>query len=280
MRKVDLPELDRKKFAASYGPWAVIAGASEGVGACYAEALAGMGFNLVLVARRLGVLEALGEQLKAQHGVSYRAVVQDLMHVDAGASINEATLDLDVGLYISHAGSDGSGNSFLATPIERSQNLLMMNAKTVIDAVHAFGNRFAKRGGGGILLMTSGAGLGGQPWLAMYSATKGFEINFAESLWAEFQDSKIDIMALAAPSMDTPTLRKATAGSSFDVDEHAYYPAEVVHVALATLGQVPLLIFKDGPNEEKIPQLQAARLERLQTLAQWAKAYTETAKVE
>lgn len=276
MRQVDLPSFDSAEFARAYGPWAVIAGASEGVGACYARQLAAMGFNLVLVSRRLAPLEALGEKLAARYGIAWRAVVQDLQHEMAGVLLNEATMDLDVGLYVSNAGSDGAGNSFLDTPVERSHRLLTMNAKTVIDAVHGFGNRFTKRRRGGVILMSSGAGLGGQPWLAMYSATKAFEIGFAESLWAEFQGGNIDILAVAAPTMDTPTLRRAVAGTAFDVDRLAYDPADIAHVALAKLGKVPLVIFKDGPNEDKLPGIEADRLERLMMLAEWAKSYTQS----
>jgi short-subunit dehydrogenase len=125
--------------------------------------------------------------------------------------------------------------------------------------------------------MSSGAGLGGQPWLAMYSATKAFEINFAESLWAEFKAANIDMLAVAAPTMNTPSLRRAIEGTGFDVNS-AYDPADVVHTALASLGQDALVIFPDGPDEFKIPQIQVDRKERLVSLAEWAKAYTSGAK--
>ncbi len=277
MRKIDLPAYDQAGFPTKYGPWAVIAGASEGTGACYAEQLAAMGINLVLIARRQEVLDALGARLAAEHDIEYRTLIVDLKSKGAGARMVEATADLDVGLYVSNAGTDGAGNSFLGSPVERSQDLLTMNAVTLIDAVHGFGNRFAKRGSGGFVIMSSGAGLGGQPWLVMYSATKAFEINFAESLWAEFDGNGIDIIAVAAPTMDTPALRKACEGTGFDIS-NAYDPADVVHVALAKLGQEPLVIFKDGPNEEKIPQVEADRKTRLLALAEWAKAYTNKAE--
>lgn len=278
MRKIDLPAYDQAGFPKKYGPWAVIAGASEGSGACYAEQLAAMGINLVLIARRQEVLEALGQRIAEAYGVEYRTLVVDLKAPGAGVRMVEATADLDVGLYISNAGTDGAGNSFLGSPVERAHDLLQMNAITMIDAIHGFGNRFAKRGSGGFIIMSSGAGLGGQPWLVMYSATKAFEINFAESLWAELQDSGIDILSVAAPTMDTPALRRAAAGTGFDIDSAAYSPAEVVHVALAKLGKEPLVIFKDGPYEEKLPQMEADRKIRLVALAEWAKAYTSKAQ--
>jgi short-subunit dehydrogenase len=279
MRKIDLPAYDQKAFAAKYGPWVVIAGASEGTGACYAEQLAAMGLNLVLISRRLEALETLGQRLADTYGISYRAVTADLMESGAGAKIVEATADLDVGLYISNAGADGAGNSFFAEPADRSLRLLTMNAANVIEAVHGFGNRFVARGKGGFVVMSSGAGLGGQPWLVMYSATKAFELNFVESLWAELEGQNIDIIGVAAPMMDTPTLRRATEGLSLDLS-NAYDPADVCALALASLGKEPLVIVPDGPDEDKIPQIQADRKTRLIALAEWGKAYTAAAQGE
>ena len=157
MRTIDLPAFDAAAFAASYGPWAVIAGASEGTGACYARQLAAMGINLVLVSRRLPVLEALGQQRADEYGIAFRALTTDLAEAGAATRLVEATADLDIGLYISNAGSDGAGNSFFGAPVERSLRLLTMNAANVLEAVHGFGNRFLARGRGGFVIMSSGA---------------------------------------------------------------------------------------------------------------------------
>lgn len=276
MRKIDLPAFDSAAFAASYGPWAIIAGASEGTGACYAQQLAAMGINLVLVSRRLPALEALGQQLANDHGIAFRAIAADLTEAGAGGRLVEATADLDIGLYISNAGADGAGNSFFGAPVERSLRLLTMNAANVLEAVHGFGNRFLARGKGGVVIMSSGAGLGGQPWLVMYSATKAFELNFVESLWAELDGQNIDIVGVAAPIMDTPTLRRATEGLGMDYSI-AYDPADVCALALASLGKEPLVIVPDGPDEAKIPQIQADRKTRLVALSEWGKAYTAAA---
>ncbi len=274
MRELARLPLDGTTFAAKYGPWAVIAGASEGTGSCYADELAAMGINLVLVSRRKDALDALGERLRAEHGIEYRAVSQDLTATDAGASLLAATLDLDIGLYISNAGADGAGNSFLDSEAERSHRLVRMNIGTLIDTAHGFGNRFRARGGGGILIMASGAGLGGQPMLAMYAGTKAFEICFAESLWGELGDANIDVIAIAAPLMNTPTLQRATEGMGFDLNI-AYDPADVTHNALASLfAGKPVLIVPDGPGEENLPAVEAARIERATAFKEWAKAYT------
>lgn len=276
MRKIDVPELDKAAFVERYGPWAIIAGASEGTGACYAEQLAAMGINLVLVSRRAAALDALGQSLEDRYGIAFRSLTADLTEPGAGARLVEATADLDIGLYISNAGADGAGNSFFGEPVDRSLRLLRMNAANVLEATHGFGNRFLARGKGGIIVMSSGAGLGGQPWLVMYSATKAFELNFVESLWAELEGRNVDIVGIAAPIMDTPTLRRATEGLGMDYSI-AYDPADVCALALASLGKEPLVLVPDGPDEAKIPQIEADRKARLIALAEWAKAYTAAA---
>lgn len=274
MRELTRLPLDSVAFAGKYGPWALIAGASEGTGSCYAEELAAMGINLVLVSRRNDALDALGARLKAAHGIEHRTLVQDLAEPGAGTRLVDATADLDIGLYISNAGADGSGNSFLDAEAARAHRLVRMNIATLIDATHGFGNRFRARGRGGIIVMASGAGLGGQPMLAMYAGTKAFEICFAESLWGELGDVNIDVIAIAAPIMDTPTLRRETEGMGFDLGI-AYDPADVTHNALACLlAGKPVLIVPDGPGEEHLPAVEAARIERATAFKQWAKTYT------
>jgi len=272
MRELVRLPLDKAAFRERYGPWAVIAGASEGTGECYARELAELGINLVLVSRRPSALEALGEALKSEHGIEYRAVAQDLTAMGAGLRIVEAAAGLDVGLYISNAGADGFANFFEDSP-EQAHRLVRMNISTLIDATNGFGKGFLTRGKGGIIVMASGAGLGGQPNLAMYSATKAFEINFAESLWAEYHERGIDIIGIAAPIMRTPMLLR-TVPEGFDVSD-VYDPADVTHNALAgLLAGEPLQIVPDGPGQEKQPQVQADRKARLVGFVEFNKMFT------
>jgi len=270
----DLPRLpiDAATFAERYGPWAVIAGASEGTGECYARQLAAMGINLVLVSRRQAALEALGSDLAAEFGIEFRAVAQDLTEAGAGLKIVEATADLDVGLYISNAGADGF-SAFFEDSTDAAHRLVRMNITTLIDAANGFGKRLLERGKGGIIVMASGAGLGGQPNLAMYSATKAFEINLAESLWAEYHERGIDVLAVAAPIMRTPTLLRMVP-EGFDTSD-TYDPADVTHNALAgLLAGEPIQIIPDGPGSEKQPQVEADRKARLIGFVEFNKTFT------
>lgn len=272
MRELARLSLDSAAFAARYGPWAVIAGASEGTGECYARELAGMGINLVLVSRRQAALEALGEALKAEYGIEYRALAKDLTEDGAGKRIVEAAAELDVGLYISNAGADGFSSFFEDTP-DAAHRLVRMNITTLIDAANGFGKAMLARGKGGIIVMASGAGLGGQPNLALYSATKAFEINFAESLWAEYHERGVDIIAIAAPIMHTPTLLRLVP-EGFDVSD-VFDPADVTHNALAgLLAGEPIQIVPDGPGKEKLPQVVADRKSRLVGFVEFNKMFT------
>lgn len=274
MQQIDLPAYDRQVFQQKYGPWAVIAGASEGTGASFAEQLAKMGIHLLLVSRRQSALDALASRLKAEYGVECRTLALDLMKQGAGREMVDAAADLDVGLYVSNAGSDGAGNSFLDSPVERAQKLLTMNADTLTVAVHGFGNRFKARGGGGIIIMSSGTGLGGQPWLAVYAASKGYEINLAESLWAELAGDQIDVLGVIAPGMDTPTLRRLLAGKEVDTDA-LYRPDDVAHMALSQLGVEPLVAFAAGPEPEAFLEAARERKRKLELITEFARQYYE-----
>jgi uncharacterized protein len=201
--------LSTAQMKTKYGPWAVIAGASEGTGAEYARQLAAIGINCLLVARRIEPLEQIAQELTGTYKVQARVLSVDLSAPDAAQRMKDATAEVEVGLYVSNAGADSTGMHFLDVPLERSHRLINMNVTTVVNAVHAFAPPMKARGRGGIILMSSGAGLGGQPRLAMYSGTKAFELNFGESLWIEMRKSGVDVLTVAAPAMDTPVLRQA-----------------------------------------------------------------------
>ena len=263
------PVLETAAF--KYGPWAVITGASDGTGAEYARQLASLGINVLLVARRAAALSELAAEIEAAYRVKTRVLVQDLMAADAGGNILAAAEDLDVGLYVSNAGADGGGSPFMASPVERWLNVINMNVRTVATVAHGFGGKMAARGRGGMLLMCSIAALGGQPWLAMYSASKAFEMVLAEALWAELEEFHVDVLAVLAPAMDTPTFRRGVEGTDYDV-ALAFDPKLVVTEALAHLPHGPLLIFPYGPQGEHQDALTGTRKQRVLEMAEIGKS--------
>jgi len=265
------PPLSAEQMRAKYGPWAVIAGASEGTGAEYARQLAALGIHCLLVARRKEPLQQLAQELTDAHRVQTRVLSVDLATPDAAHRMKAAAADIEVGLYISNAGADPTGQYFLDVPLEQSHRLINMNVRTVVDAVHAFGPPMKARGRGGILLMSSGAALGGQPRVAIYSGTKAFELNFAESLWIELRKSGVDVLGVAAPAMDTPVLRAALATRNLK-PQGVYDPKDVVRIALQYLPVGPTYVFPLGPHETA-DALNETRRTRLLAVAEVTEAF-------
>jgi short-subunit dehydrogenase len=268
------PVLDRKS-AAKYGPWAVITGASDGTGESYARQLASLGINIMLIARRGPLLNAVAKDLEQAYRVKTRVLVQDLMAPNAADEILKASSDLDVGLYVSNAGADGVGASFLDHPPARWRGMIRMNVDTVMELTHGFATKMIARGRGGILLMSSGSALGGLPWLTIYAATKSFELLFAEGLWAEVREMKadIDILTVLAPLMDTPCYRRNIAGTHFDVAQEAWHPDDIVRTALSSLPHGPVLMFTTNPGPNDMEAEERERRERVLAVAAVGKSF-------
>ena len=265
------PSMSAEHARAKYGPWAVIAGASEGTGAEYARQLAALGIHCVLVARRKEPLQQLAQELADTHHVQTRVLSVDLSTADAAQRMKAAAADIEVGLYVSNAGADPTGQYFLDVPLEQSHRLININVRTVVDAVHAFAPPMKARGRGGILLMSSGAALGGQPRVAIYSGTKAFELNFGESLWIELHKFGVDVLGVAAPAMDTPVLRAALAARNLK-PQGVYDPKDVVRIALQYLPVGPTYVFPWGPHESA-DALNEVRRTRLLAVAEITEAF-------
>jgi uncharacterized protein len=190
---------------ASYGPWAIVTGASSGIGQAFAEHLAAAGLDLVLAARSTERLESLGEELQRAHGISYRVVTVDLSDPDAASVVVEATADLDVGLLVSNAGA-GRPGLLLEQPLETLHRRLALNAMSHLELVHAFGQRFAARGRGGIILVSAfGAGQG-LPNMAHDGAAKAYVLSLGAALHYELAPAGIAVTVLLPGNVDTPVI--------------------------------------------------------------------------
>ncbi|MCV7258710.1 SDR family NAD(P)-dependent oxidoreductase [Mycobacterium shimoidei] len=195
-------------FAARYGPWALVAGASEGVGSAFAEALAERGVNVVLVARRQAVLDRVADGITAHTGVETRVLAMDLAGADAARRVADATDGLDIGFLVYCAGADPNFAPFLAGPIGVAEGMVWRNCMVPMQLSHHFAPAMVQRGRGGIVLFSSGAGLVGGPNIVAYSASKAFDMVFAEALWAELHDKGVDVLGLVLGKTDTPALRR------------------------------------------------------------------------
>jgi uncharacterized protein len=180
-------------FAHKYGRWAVIAGASEGVGASLADQLAERGLDLVLIARNGPKLDELAAGVRERHGVEARPLVLDLTDQDIGERVAEATDGLEVGLLIYNAGAANRTVEFLDDSFEDSVKQIKLACIGPVALARHFAPAMRERGRGGIVLVGSLACLAGASLLAVYSAVKAFNVNFAEGLWAELRPRGVDV---------------------------------------------------------------------------------------
>ena len=225
------------EFQARYGPWAVVAGASEGLGAAFAETLASRGINLVLVARRPDPLAACARGVEERHGVTAIAHALDLS--DPAATLAFArTLDQDIGLLVCNAAYSAVGH-FTHVAHEELNKILSVNTQAPVTLVRELAPRLLDRGRGGIVLMSSLSGNQGSANIATYAASKSFNTVLAEGLWQEFGEHGVDVVACCAGAIRTPGYQNAQAGIEAP---GTLDPGEVVEDTLRALGQSPVVV--------------------------------------
>ena len=179
-----------------YGPWAVVTGASDGIGRAAAGALAADGFHVVLVARRAARLAEIARDLEASHRIETRVVTADLSLEAEVERIDSETRDLDIGLLFAAAGFGASG-PFVEAPASGELEMIDVNCRALVQSAHGFAKRFVARGRGGLVLMSSLVAFQGVPRAATYAATKAFVQTFAEGLARELRPLGIDVLASA-----------------------------------------------------------------------------------
>lgn len=219
-----------------FGPWALVTGASAGLGEQFARQLAPLGFKLVLTARRADRLEALAHELATRHGTECRVVALDLSAEEADARLDEATSDLDVGLLVNNAGL-GYYGSFVDQDRARLAGLVRLNCAAVALLAHRFARRLVARGCGAMVIVASTAAYQATPHMALYGATKGFDLLLAEALAYELRDTGVRVMALC-PGATVTEFQASAEG----VPHPGADPAAVVRTALKALGRKTAVI--------------------------------------
>ncbi|NNE47996.1 MAG: SDR family NAD(P)-dependent oxidoreductase, partial [Rhodothermales bacterium] len=191
------------RFRQRYGPWALVAGASEGLGEAFASALARCGLNLVLVARRAEKLEDLASRLSQSHQIDVLAITADLG--DAGSSVRfiEEAASCEIGLLVYNAAASTIG-PFLDATVEDHMQTLAVNTRGATELIHSLGRLMLDRGRGGIVVMTSLSAFQGSARIATYAATKAYLLSLSEALSYELADSGIDVLACCAGATRTP----------------------------------------------------------------------------
>jgi uncharacterized protein len=227
----------RIAFRERYGPWALVTGASEGLGECFARALAARGLHLLLVARRTAPLEALAADLRAAHVVEVRTLAADVGRLDLVEALDGLAGGAEVGLVVHNAAFSALG-PFLDRSAQDHMQVIDVNCRAPALLAHHFGRRMAARGRGGILLMSSLAGGQGCPMVVSYAASKAYEIVLAEGLWEELGTRGVDVLACRAGPTRTPGFTSSSPKKKVPVME----PEPVVEQALAALGKKPVVV--------------------------------------
>jgi uncharacterized protein len=230
-----------QEFFHRYGPWAVVAGASEGLGAAYAEALAARGLNLVLVARRAALLKALAARLTVKYAVEVCTLVLDLARPESAGKIVRETKKLPVGLLVYNAAFSAVG-PFLERPLDDHLKEIDTNVRAPLELVNAFGARMLAAGHGGILLMSSLSAFQGSAYISTYGATKAFNIVLAEGLWEEWRRQGVDVLACIAGAIRTPNYLASSPRQTGRISDATIEPELVVAEALSALGRRPIVI--------------------------------------
>lgn len=224
-------------FAERYGGWAVVAGASTGLGAAFARELAARGLSLLLLARRQEALATLAAELRAAHSVEVRVAALDLGAPDLLPRLRAAAAGLEVGLVVYNAAHSLIG-PFLSQPLDDKLRIVDVNCRGPLIFADEFGRAMVARQRGGIVIMASMAAAQGTPLVATYAASKAFDLVLAEGLWDELSAHGVDVLACRAGATRTPNYEASRPNGKVPLME----PAAVARRALDSLGKRPSVV--------------------------------------
>ena len=230
-----------------YRGYALITGASAGIGREFARLIAAEGVNCIVVARRKDRLIELQEELQAAYGVDVRVVAMDLGTDDCAERLLEATGELPVGILVNNAGFGDPGPFAERSPAKIAA---MIKLKCLAPALltRAYLPPMIKRGTGAMIMVSSALGLVGCPYEATYAATKAFGLSLGEALWGEFEDLPIDICTICPASTETEFLEAE--GYTPEQVKRAYKNADsaeyIARITLEGLGKKPVVMARDA----------------------------------
>jgi short-subunit dehydrogenase len=239
--RVKIKKIKMTDFSKRYGQWALVAGAAEGIGAAFCEELATRGMNLIMVDVKGAEMELLATDLEGNYSISVRRLLLDLSHYDAAETMIAIMKELDCRLLVYNAAYSRVKPFLEAGPGELDM-YLDVNARTPLKLVHEFAG-FLKEAGkpGGILLMSSLAGLWGTSLVAAYSGTKAFNLALAEALSHELKPHKINVSVVCAGATATPGYLGTNPSYGF-IRPSVMEPGRVASIALNHLGRKTLII--------------------------------------
>ena len=214
----------------TFGPWALVTGASSGIGKEFARQLAASGLNLVLVARRLPLLEEVGRTLANKYGINYRTLALDLSEENFLERLETVTCDLDIGLVVSNAGTATPG-TFLSHDPSHLHQTVRLSVLAHLDLAHHFGKKLAARKRGGIILLSGMGASQGVPYMANDSATRAYVLTLGETLNFELKKDRVHVTVL----LPGPTYTALAEKIGFDARSTPLTVEQTVSEGLAAL---------------------------------------------
>ena len=228
-----------------YGKTAMVAGASEGIGAAYASALAAEGMDLILVARRLIPLQELADRLQKEYKIEVTCISCDLSGSNATHQILEGLKGKEINLLVYNAAQPYIG-PFINNTFENHAQMAQVNMLTPLNMLHVFGKKMLSKKKGAIILMASLAGFQGSGYLTMYAATKAFDRILAESLWYEWKKDGVDVIACCAGATSTPNFKNSKPEKTGLFAPKVQSPEQVVSECFRRIGKQPSFISGSG----------------------------------
>ncbi|MFQ5640422.1 MAG: SDR family NAD(P)-dependent oxidoreductase [bacterium] len=196
-----------KELKTRYGPWALVTGASSGIGKEFAAQLAAAGLNVIIAARNKPALDEHAATLKKNHGILVKTVQIDLAEPEAAKTLQQATDGIEVGLLVNNAGAENHG-SFLGIDRDDETRIIQLNVMAPMQLAHIYGQEMSARSRGGIIFVSSMFGYQAVPYVANYAATKAYILALGESLNYELRPHGIDVTVLSPGLTDTAMPKK------------------------------------------------------------------------
>ncbi len=254
-------------FYSRYGPWALVAGGAQGIGEAYTRYVAARGLNVVVIDISQEALDTVTVEVEEEFGVSCLGVEIDLAREDMLDVIVDAVGDREIGLLVYNAGIADVGPFYKQdTGLDYERIKVAVNVSGPLQLSYHFSRPMLARRSGGIVLMSSGAGLQGAPYYAHYGATRAYNIVLAESLWAEFKPYNVDVLAcIAGMTLSTA----AQAYSHLDTSSFQS-TTELVEEAMAALGCQCSLVAGENNRKNRKLMMQFSREQQVELIGQHA----------
>jgi short-subunit dehydrogenase len=225
-----------KGLRTTYGSYAVVTGASSGIGEQFARQLAAAGLNVILVARRKDRLEALAAELSRAHGTTNIVVALDLLAPGAVDDLWQRVAGLDVGIVVANAGFYFAG-PLVANSLADELDVLTLHGAVPLQLAHRFGRDFAQRHRGAIILVSSSIAASPVPFEANYAAVKAYVLSLGQALNYELKKDGVDVLVISPGQTQTEGLDNAVGIDFSKLAGPKMAPSRVAQIALNNLGK-------------------------------------------